>query len=178
MTWLARIPPITEVVLPIVNIEKAWYSPRHAYHPPCYDRNLETYGDTDLGEPLQSPYAGFIEFVGDLGGGWGKCIRIIGYEITKWGVKWFAWLGAHWNEIYVQIGQIVKAGTLLGTLGKTGLAPSHGAHLHEQISSGFLPPVTLLGGTSGFHWIDCNEFYQKHGIDAKILAAISLHDGK
>jgi len=180
VTWLARIPPITEVVLPIVNIEKAWYSPRHAYHPPCYDRNLETYGDTDLGEPLQSPFAGFVETAAGLGSGWGNVIRIMGYKIltSNLGIVWYAWQGAHWDRIDVQVGQIVEAGTFLGTLGRTGVEPTQGAHLHEQMSSGDLPPVTVLGGKWSWHWIDCDEFYRKHGIEATLLKAISAHDGR
>jgi len=175
----AFLPPITEVVLPMVNIEKAWYSPKHDFHPPCYDRNLESYGDTDLGEPLQAAFAGYVEFTGDLGTGWGNVIRIIGYELTEWqGVKWWAWLTAHWDRMDVKVGQIVEAGTLLGVLGRTGLQPTQGAHLHEQYSSGFLPPVMVLGGTPGWKWVDCNQFYKEHGMDAELLVAISLHDGR
>jgi len=173
------LPPITKVVLPMVNIDKPWYSPRHEYHPPCYDRNLETYGDTDMGEPLQAPFAGLVEFARDLGQGWGNVIRIMGYELGgDWGAKWYAWLTAHWDKMYVEVGQIVEAGTLLGTLGRTGLAPERGAHLHEQYSFGRLPSVETLGGEGPWSWIDCDRFYREHGIDAELLAAISLHDGR
>jgi len=174
------LPPITKVVLPMVNSNKHWYSPRHRHHPPCYDRNLESYGDTDLGEPLQAPFAGYIETARDLGRGWGNVIRIVGYEKLGEGidVRWWAWLGAHWDEMYVKVGQIVEAGALLGTLGRSGLNPSQGAHLHEQISCGLLPPVTVLGGKGRWHWISCDRFYQDHGIDAALLEAISQHDGR
>ncbi len=172
---MAFLPPITQVVLPMININKPWYSPKHKYHPPCYDRNLETYGDTDLGEPLQAPFSEIVETARDLGGGWGNVIRILGYEKSG---DWVAWMGSHFDVLCVQVGQIVEAGTLIGTLGRTGLPTASGAHLHEQISCGALPPVALLGGRPYWDWIDCDLFYREHGIDAELLKAISLHDGR
>jgi hypothetical protein len=55
----------TEFGLPMQNLEKAWYEAAHRgpynVHPErCEDWNLETLGNTDLGEPLVAPWSGVV----------------------------------------------------------------------------------------------------------------------
>ncbi|GIX42951.1 MAG: peptidase M23 [Leptospiraceae bacterium] len=74
-------------------------------------------------QPVQAARDGIVYFAGYMGG-YGKVI------ILKHG-RDFKTLYAHLSEIYVRVGQMIKAGKIIGKSGNTGF--STGPHLHFEI---------------------------------------------
>ncbi len=92
------------------------------------DFNARTGGNTDEGDPVYSIANGFVSFAFDLKGGWGKTVRIIHKTIDG---EYLESLYSHCDEIFVDFGQYVKRGDLIGTIGT-----AHGkypAHLHLEL---------------------------------------------
>jgi hypothetical protein len=173
------IPFAERFVLPLLNLDKAWYEASRRYgpynhHPDrCEDWNLESGGDSDLGEPLVAPFAGIVINAADYGGNWGLILRILGR--TPEG-ELVTWMGAHLDEIYVKPGDIVQAGDVVGTIGN-----NHGmyaAHLHEQICVGEVPAPWTFGGDRRFDFRQPSGFYAVHGVDADLLTRVTRFDGE
>jgi murein DD-endopeptidase MepM/ murein hydrolase activator NlpD len=82
---------------------------------------------TDIGAPLGTPvlaaYAGEVA-VADWQGGYGLMVSLL-HEEGKQESRY-----AHLSEIYVQPGQWVEQGTVIGRVGSTGY--STGPHLHFE----------------------------------------------
>lgn len=79
--------------------------------------------DTDLGDPVYCVYDGIVTEACVGGSTWGKIVRI-----------WHPGLNiytrnAHLKDIRVRAGQVIKRGTLIGTIGK-GANNIFPAHLH------------------------------------------------
>ncbi len=99
-----------------------------------YAGQMETYhSGTDFGSPpgtpIYAPAAGRVVFTGQLtvrGN-----VTIIDHG---WGVYTGYW---HQSELYVEVGQMLKAGELIGRVGNTGL--STGPHLHWEMWVGGVP---------------------------------------
>ncbi len=92
------------------------------------DFNARSGGNTDLGDPVYAIANGFVSFSFDLKGGWGNTMRII--HKTPEG-KFYESLYSHCQKNYIQYGQYVKRGQLIGTIGT-----AHGkypAHLHLEL---------------------------------------------
>ena len=130
------MPLATEFRLPLGNLGKAWYEATRRFgpyneHPErCEDWNLESGGDTDLGEPLVAPFSGIVINARDWGGAWGKIVRILGR--TPEG-ELVCWMGAHLDEIHVKPGDVVQVGDPVGTIGTAD--GRYAAHLHEQVTN-------------------------------------------
>lgn len=91
------------------------------------DYNLSTGGDSDLGQPVFAVADGVVTYAGFVPGvGWGNLVQL---EHMQFGV-WTRY--AHLLKILVKPGQQVKAGQLIGKLGKSGFQPY--AHLHFDVS--------------------------------------------
>jgi len=85
-------------------------------------------GNTDLGDPIYAISNGYVKSAKNVGGGWGKTIRIIhklpnGNQVES--------LFAHCNEILVKKGSRVKKGQKIGTIGTA--SGRYRAHLHFEI---------------------------------------------
>lgn len=92
------------------------------------DFNANTGGNTDLGDPVYATANGIVTFSHDLEGGWGNTIRIVHRHPVGDMVET---LYSHLDERYVNFGQFVKRGDLIGTIGTAhGLYP---AHLHFEV---------------------------------------------
>jgi len=162
------LPLVRSVAFPMLNIKEAWYE--YAYfkgsyvgHPPARDWNLESLGNTDLGEPLGAPFVGIVTAAGQMGGSVGRAVQIMGITTNGRIVVWVGW---HLHEVDVMVNDIVALGEQIGSIGNAD-GRYAGAHLHEQIcflkGSG-LPSPTTFATDWRYDWIDCLEFYRQMGI--------------
>jgi len=170
--------------LPMMNLEKAWYEttqnprfPPYNYHPQrCEDYNLESGGNTDLGEPLVAPFAGIIIAAHDWGSSLGNVIQLLG--VTRTGEQ-IVWAGWHLLEIAVSAGQIVGVGDAIGAIGNAG-GYYAGAHLHNQIciaNKWSIPAPTTFAADDRYHWVRPSRFYLERGVDAEMVKRVCEWDG-
>ena len=90
-------------------------------------------GDTDLGDPVYSIANGVVTWAYDVRKGWGRVVIIRhAYRDPATGkVKFCDSLYGHLHNILVKVGQQVKRGDKIGTIGSNrGMYP---AHLHFEI---------------------------------------------
>jgi murein DD-endopeptidase MepM/ murein hydrolase activator NlpD len=112
-------------------------------------------GDSDLGDPVRAIADGEVSFAADVGGGWGNVVRVIhrasGATLES--------LYAHLDAIEVRVGDRLRRGERLGTIGT-----AHGrypAHLHLELRDRELP----LGhgyGTDRRGYLDPSAFIRAH----------------
>jgi hypothetical protein len=162
------LPLIERLRLPMAALEKAWYEAAHDprfgpynVHPEfAFDWNLETGGNTDLGEPLVAPIAGLVTAAADFGGRWGRIVQLAGW-LPGEGV--IVWMGAHLQEIAVEVGQTVAPGDPLGTIGTAG--GQYAAHLHEQWCQAHsrmeIPPATAYPTNPAYAWLNVEAWYRR-----------------
>lgn len=108
------------------------------------DWNAVTGGNTDLGDPVFSIAHGIVSQAYDAGGGWGNVIRVV-HQHPAFPDGLGESLYAHCDTLLVQVGDSVRRGAQIGTIGT-----SHGAylaHLHLEIRAKADLP---LGGGYGF----------------------------
>ena len=177
------IPLATSFRLPMANIEKRWYSADARYgaynfHPErCMDWNLESGGNTDLGEPLVAPFSGLVLSAHDWGGGIGRVIQILGLLSTGGIVVWAGW---HLHEITVEAGDVVGMGRYIGSIGNADGRYS-GAHLHEQIcvlNEWGIPGPNVFPADGRYDWRQPSVFYLNHGVDPDLVRHCTEYDGR
>jgi hypothetical protein len=174
------IPLITEVRLPMRDLDQAWYEAATHFgtypgHPPARDWNLESMGNTDLGEPLVAPFSGMVLTATNAGGSIGQVIQILGRTA---GGALYVWAGWHLHSREVQPGQVVHVGDPVGSIGNAG-GRYAGAHLHEQIArvGGYgIPGPTAWVTDARYVWQDPLVFYEAMGVDAALLRRVSEFD--
>lgn len=164
------------------NLDKAWYEATrrfgpYDYHPArCEDWNLESGGDSDLGEPLVAPFSGVALSAHNWAGTTGRVVQLLG--VTPGG-EMVVWAGWHLQETRVVTGQIVIVGQEIGTIGNAD--GKYAAHLHEQIcivgASGIPAPFTFVSD-GRYAWVQPSVFYAEHGVDAELVARVTAFDGK
>ena len=95
-------------------------------HPITGDRRFHAGTDfgASMGTPVITAYSGNVA-IADLMGGYGLAVVL---DHQKFGQQT---LYAHLSEIFVQPGQVVEQGTVIGRVGSTG--NSTGAHLHFEV---------------------------------------------
>lgn len=95
-------------------------------HPITGDRRFHAGTDfgAGMGTPVITAYSGNVA-IADLMGGYGLAVVL---DHQKFGQQT---LYAHLSEIFVQPGQVVEQGTVIGRVGSTG--NSTGAHLHFEV---------------------------------------------
>lgn len=120
-------------------------------------------GDTDLGDPVYSIADGIVTFAYDVRGAWGNVVIIrYAYRDPATGqVKYCDALYGHLQRMPVRVGQQVKRGEQVGTIGNN--RGMYSAHLHFELRHnirigmhGRSFPATLE------HWADPTEFINKH----------------
>ncbi|MCQ2366195.1 MAG: M23 family metallopeptidase [Akkermansia sp.] len=104
-------------------------TPRHLGE----DWNSESGGNSDLGDPVYTIGHGLVTYASDARGRWGKVVivRHAFREPTTHKVLCCQTLYAHLDRIDVKVGQLVKRGDQIGTIGN-----NHGmftAHLHAEL---------------------------------------------
>ncbi len=90
-------------------------------------------GNTDLGDPVYSMANGIVVWAYDIRGGWGNVaiIRHAYRDPSNGQVKYCDSLYGHLHTMQVKVGQTVKRGEQIGTIGSNrGMYP---AHLHFEI---------------------------------------------
>ena len=108
--------------------------------------------DTDLGDPVFAASSGVVIEAVDHGGGWGNVVRVqhpCGVES----------LYAHLDVIGVDVGQVVRRGQQIGTIGTANGV--YRAHLHFELRE---RPLPLGEGYSKFHsgHLDPTEYINAH----------------
>ena len=97
------------------------------------DWNGRAGGDSDLGDPVYAIADGIVTFAHNVRTGWGNVVitRHAYRDPSSGQVKYIDTLNGHLNEIMVKVGQRIKRGQLIGTIGTNfGMYP---AHLHFEI---------------------------------------------
>ncbi len=179
---LSPIPRATAFRLPMKHLEKPWYEAAHLgpynYHPDrCEDWNLETMGNTDLGEPLVAPFSGLVLAAANYGGGIGRVCQILG--ITPSGAL-IVWGGWHLHSLFVAAGLVVEIGDPIGSIGNAD-GRYAGAHLHEQIclvNLAGIPAPTTFASDNRYAWQQPSHFYLDHGVDPDLIRRVTLMDGQ
>ncbi len=171
-----------EFRLPMKNLHKEWYEATRVfgpynYHPArCEDWNLETGGNTDLGEPLVAPFSGIVLSAHNWGGGTGRVIQLLG--VTKDGAI-VVWAGWHLKDVLVKAGQLVRVGDLIGSIGNAD-GRYAGAHLHEQIcvvNQNGVPAPHTFASNNNYDWKQPSAFYVEHGVDVELVRRVTERDG-
>jgi|GEM_PF-2689277 len=173
------IPLIDAIRMPIVNLHKAWYEASQRFgpytgHPErAEDWNLETGGNTDLGEPLVAPFNGLVIHAANYGGGYGLILSIVG--VTPQG-HLITWQGRHLHTMEVKTGDIVRIGDPIGSIGNAD-GRYAGAHLHEQITLGEVPGATEDWLNARYNYVRPSDFYIEHGVDRALVERMRRWDG-
>jgi len=166
------------VILPIVNTGKAWYTADAYYgaydgHPArARDWNLESGGNTDLGEPIQAPCDGFVVYAANAGGAHGivvSYVALVGGELINW----------HWKHLLrtnVRQWQRVSQGQLVGAIGNAG--GQYSAHLHEEIVVGAITGPTHDWRDTSYNYVDPAAWYKQHGVDSALVDRMCRLDGR
>ena len=177
------IPVATEFRQPMGNLEKPWYEATRVYGPynchpyRCEDWNLESGGNTDLGEPLVAPFSGIVLAARNYGGGVGRVVQILGRTPEGALIVWGGW---HLHEIAVEAGAVVYMGDPIGSIGNAD-GRYAGAHLHEQIciaNAAGIPGPTVFAADSRYDWQRPSRFYEEHGVDAALIRRVREMDGE
>jgi len=175
---VGALPLATAFRLPMKDLGKSWYEATRVFgpyngHPRyCEDWNLESGGDSDLGELLVAPFSGVVINAYDAGGAWGKIVRILGITLAG---ELVTWMGAHLAAIYVNAGDAVTIGDLIGTIGNAD--GRYAAHLHEQICVGEVPGPEVFGTDRRYDFRQPSEFYAEHGVAAEVIRRATERDG-
>jgi murein DD-endopeptidase MepM/ murein hydrolase activator NlpD len=171
-------PEPPRVVMAIVNTGKAWYSADSLFgpydeHPQrARDWNLESMGNTDLGEPLQAPCDGYVVYAANAGGGHGlvvSFVAVVDGELVNW----------HWKHLQradVKQWQRVAQGQRIGAIGNA--YGQYSAHLHEEVCIGAITGPTQDWRDPACEYVDPAEFYIAHGVDAALVDRMTQYDGR
>jgi len=120
-------------------------------------------GDTDMGDPVYSIGDGVVTWAYDVRQGWGNVVIIrYGYRDPASGqVRFCDALYGHLRDMMVRVGQIVKRGQQVGTIGNN--RGMYAAHLHFEIrhnlSIGMHRDSVARDMTN---WADPTEFIKRY----------------
>jgi murein DD-endopeptidase MepM/ murein hydrolase activator NlpD len=127
------------------------------------DWNGRAGGDLDLGDPVYAVADGVVTFAHNVGVGWGNMVLTRhAYKDPATGqVKYCDTLNGHLNEIMVKVGQTIKRGQQIGTIGSnSGMYP---AHLHFEIRHNITIGMQRNDAPSDLaNWADPTDFINKH----------------
>lgn len=120
-------------------------------------------GNTDLGDPVYSCADGIVTFAHDVKTGWGNVvlIRHAYRDPTSGKVKFIDSLYGHLDKMSVKVGQAVKRGQQIGTIGTNrGMYP---AHLHFEMRHNINIGMHRSGVASTLdNWADPTQFITKY----------------
>ncbi len=117
-------------------------------------------GNTDLEDPIYSISTGIVTYTGDVGGGWGKIVRILHNAGTEEEPRYVESLYAHFTEMHVAINQVVEKGEQIGTMGNCD--GRYWSHLHFELRK---TPFMGIGGAYGadkMGYLNPTRFINKH----------------
>jgi murein DD-endopeptidase MepM/ murein hydrolase activator NlpD len=117
-------------------------------------------GATDRGDPVFTIGTGRVTFTGDLGGGWGKIVRVE-HAYEKGGrtlqVESFY---AHLDAIAVTRGQVLQRGTQVGTIGDAN--GTYIPHLHFELRERVGLPHGPGYSDRRSGWLSPTDFIRTH----------------
>ena len=120
-------------------------------------------GNTDLHDPIWACANGVVTFAYDVRGGWGRVMIIRhAYRDPKTGkVKFVDSLYGHLRKMMVKVGDHVKRGQQIGTMGNNrGLYP---AHLHFEIRHNLKTGMQRESVAKSYsNWADPTYFIKTH----------------
>ncbi len=119
------------------------------------DWNATTGGNSDLGDPIYAIANGMVVFAADIGGGWGKVIRMVHRLPNE---KEVESVYAHCEEIKVKVGDQVQKGCEIGTIGTAN--GQYLAHLHFEIRNSIAMPIGGGYGLDHTGYLNPTEFIQ------------------
>jgi hypothetical protein len=88
-------------------------------------------GNSDFGDPVYSTAGGVVSFAEEAGGGWGKVVRVVSCVEDQGQRREVEALYAHFDTITVKVGQRLKRGEQIGTIGDAN--GQYLAHLHFEM---------------------------------------------
>ncbi len=142
------------------------------------DWNGRAGGDSDLGSPVYAIADGIVTFAHNVATGWGNVVLTRhAYRDSATGqVKFIDTLNGHLNQILVKVGQRIKRGQQIGTIGTNfGMYP---AHLHFEIRHNITIGMARNGVPSDlFNWADPTLFIDKHRRMNREWRAVPLPTG-
>lgn len=120
-------------------------------------------GNTDLNDPIYACANGVVTFAYDVRGGWGR-VAIIrhAYRDAKTGkMKYVDSLYGHLRKFLVKVGDKVKRGQQIGTMGNNrGMYP---AHLHFEIRFNLSTGMQRESVSKSLsNWADPTYFIKQH----------------
>lgn len=127
------------------------------------DWNGRSGGDSDLGAPVYAVADGIVTFAHNVRQGWGNVVltRHAYRDPSSGQVKFCDTLNGHLNQIMVKVGQPIKRGQQLGTIGTNfGMYP---AHLHFEIRHNISIGMQRNNVPSDMvNWADPTEFINRY----------------
>ncbi len=120
-------------------------------------------GDTDLGDPVYSIADGIVTWAYDVRAGWGNVVIVRhAYRDPATGqVKYCDALYGHLDKMTVKVGQALKRGEQLGTIGNN--RGMYAAHLHFEIRHNITIGMNRNGVPSDLiNWADPTQFITKY----------------
>ncbi|HWB75309.1 MAG TPA: M23 family metallopeptidase [Nannocystaceae bacterium] len=113
-------------------------------------------GDSDLGDPVFAIADGRVVAAGDLGGGWGRVVRVT----HRCSLQHVEAIYAHFDAIEVEVGTLVARGARIGTIGTAG--GQYPAHLHFELRTAIARPIGEGYGEPVARQIDATAFIREH----------------
>ncbi len=127
------------------------------------DWNGRAGGDSDKGDPVYAIADGIVTFAHNVRGGWGNVVltRHAYRDPNSGKVKYIDTLNGHLDTMTVTVGQRIKRGQLLGTIGSNfGMYP---AHLHFEMRHNISIGMARNGIPADLvNWADPTAFITKH----------------
>jgi len=142
-----------------------WFGENHhLYNDPRHKVRMDGHNGIDIVAPWRTPLlaveTGIIVDVKRAEDGYGRHIRLLGDE--KHGIYQYQWVYGHCEDIFVEVGDRVEAGQIIGRMGNTGFVisgntpfwnynPYAGTHLHlgrrrvQVVSTGSKYPGSDIG---------------------------------
>lgn len=127
---------------------------------PGEDWNRFTGGNSDIGKFVFAVADGVVFFSSDIGEGWGPVVRMVHNYGTAREPKFVESVYAHLNTCYVQAGNRLKRGDVIGTIGNAN--GKYHAHLHFEMRLDVGKDINagLKGDTAGY--VDPTQFIVAH----------------
>ncbi len=120
-------------------------------------------GDTDMGDPVYSIGDGVVTWAYDVRQGWGNVVIIrYAYRDPSSGqVRFIDALYGHLRDMLVRVGQMVKRGQQVGTIGNN--RGMYAAHLHFEIRHDLSIGMHRESAPRDMaHWADPSEFIKRY----------------
>lgn len=171
-----------KVVFPLKNTGKAWYSAdalfgEYDQHPArAEDFNLESFGNTDRGEPLVAPFRGVVLNAEDYGKGQGGIIAILSFESLDTTPDLNLFRVKHCETIAVKRGDVVEPGQVIGTIGTAHEA--YASHAHVELVIVPIPTPTEPWYATRFLFVRPSDWFANHGVSRELVERLRKYDGR